>query len=207
MSHTAERDMEYLHDNKIIYRRGTVKDKPSQVFDWGYYYEEGTYECFTLFATKAKINTFKSFRWHLHVLWYLNESMSQDQFMELALFLADKDNGFITFSIPGEVLNTFVREVSLEDLDKAPTNKPRKIIFKDSCTLSRVDKLRIVGRLIGKKRISDPEIYDAMLMLHDDNEKITMNKIAEELGVSTRTVYRNMNAELRKEKELLNSEL
>lgn len=203
----VERQMEYLHDRQLIYRRGVITDKPTQVFDWGSYYEDGTYECYTLFNTRAKINTYKAFQWHLHVLWYLNESITQDQFMELALFLADKANGFTTFSIPGDILNKFVADVSLKDLETAPSNRLRKIIFKDACTLGRIEKLKIVGQLIGKKRISETEIYDAMLMLHDDREKITINKIAEELDVSSRTIYRNMTAELRKEKELLNSEL
>ena len=203
----VERKIEYLHDNKIIYKRGVINDRPSQVFEWGSFYEDGTYECFTLFNTRAKINTYKAFQWHLHVLWYLNEKMTQDQFMELALFIADTANGFTTFSIPGDVLNRFVADVSLKDLELSPTNRPRKIIFKDACVFSRIEKLRIVGQLIGKKKISETEIYDAMLMLHDDREKITIDKIAEELDVSTRTIYRNMTAELRKEKQLLNSEL
>ena len=46
-----------------------------------------------------------------------------------------------------------------------------------------------------------------MLLLHDDNEKLTINKIAEALGVSARTIHRNMSAELKKEKELLNTDL
>lgn len=46
-----------------------------------------------------------------------------------------------------------------------------------------------------------------MLLLHDDGEKLTINKIAESLGVSARTIHRNMSAELKKEKELLNTTL
>lgn len=66
MSH---RRMNYLVDNKIIYRREPITDKPSKVFEWGSYYENGTYQCYTLFNTKAKINTYKSLMWHLLVLW------------------------------------------------------------------------------------------------------------------------------------------
>jgi len=46
-----------------------------------------------------------------------------------------------------------------------------------------------------------------MLLLHDDDKKITIAAIAQTLGVSTRTVYRNMTHELTKEKELLNEEV
>jgi transcriptional antiterminator len=46
-----------------------------------------------------------------------------------------------------------------------------------------------------------------MLYTHDDGEKITVEKLAKYLGCSTRTIYRNMGEELKKEKELLNQEL
>jgi len=38
-------------------------------------------------------------------------------------------------------------------------------------------------------------------------EKITIAKLAEHLGCSTRTVHRNMGVELKKEKQLLNQEI
>jgi transcriptional antiterminator len=47
-------------------------------------------------------------------------------------------------------------------------------------------------------------VYEAMLDLHDNNEKITWNKIAKMLNCSERTVIRNIDNELKKEKELLN---
>jgi transcriptional antiterminator len=46
-----------------------------------------------------------------------------------------------------------------------------------------------------------------MLYTHDDGDKITVEKLANYLGCSTRTIYRNMGNELKKEKELLNQEL
>ena len=52
MSH---RNLDHLHRRKIIYRSFPTTDKPSKVFQWGYFYEEGTYECYDLFRSKAKI--------------------------------------------------------------------------------------------------------------------------------------------------------
>jgi transcriptional antiterminator len=46
-----------------------------------------------------------------------------------------------------------------------------------------------------------------MLYLHDINQKITITKLAQSLKVSTRTIYRSMTEELKKEKELLNKQL
>ena len=62
-----ERNLDYLNRRRIIYRRNPIDDKPSEVFEWGNFYEEGTHECYTLFSTKAKINTYKSLKWHLYV--------------------------------------------------------------------------------------------------------------------------------------------
>ena len=65
------RRMEYLNNNRIIYRRNPVTDKPSDVFEWGNFYKEGTHQCYELFRSKAKNNTFRSLKWHLLVLLYL----------------------------------------------------------------------------------------------------------------------------------------
>ena len=46
-----------------------------------------------------------------------------------------------------------------------------------------------------------------MLYINDLNKKITISGIAKGLNVSTRTIYRNMTEELKREKELLNNEL
>ena len=69
----AHRKIKYLTDKKVIYRCDPINDDPSHEFEWGEYYEDGTYECYELFRTKAKINTYKSLKWHFLVLRYLNQ--------------------------------------------------------------------------------------------------------------------------------------
>ena len=202
------RNMTYLNNNNIIYRRDPVSDKPTEVYGWGYYYEHGTHQCYTLFRSKAKITTYKSLKWHLLVLWYLNPQLSPDKFEELAWIIAEKSNGFATFTMPEQLLKTMIYEISMMDLEQPPKNKLRKVIFKDYTGLSKTEKLSIVGKLIGRgSKASAEDIYETMLLLHDDNKKITVAAIAKVLGVSTRTVYRNMTHELTKEKELLNEEI
>ena len=202
-----ERNMDYLNKRRIVYRRNPISDKPSAKYDWGDFYEDGTHECYTLFQTKAKINTYKSLKWHLLVLWYLNNDMDQDEFAGLASFISDKQNGFVTFTMPPQVLDNIIYDVSMQDLERPPKNKIRKIIFNDNSGLTAEQKLKIVGQMIGKRKLSETEIYDAMLMLHDEGIKITIAKLADSLGCSPRTVHRNMGVELKKEKELLNQEL
>ena len=205
MSH--ERKLDYLNKLRIIYRRNPISDKPTATFKWGDYYEDGTHECYTLFSSKAKITTYKSLKWHLLVLWYLNDHLDQDAFDDLASFICDKENGFVTFYVSPQLLEKIIYDVSIQDLERPPKNKLRKIIFKDNSGLTTKEKLQVVGRMIGKRKLSETEIYDAMLLLHDEHERITIIKLAESLGCSTRTVHRNMSVELKKEKELLNKEL
>ena len=205
MSH--ERKLDYLNKLRIIYRRNPISDKPTATFKWGDYYEDGTHECYTLFSSKAKITTYKSLKWHLLVLWYLNDHLEQDAFDDLASYICDKENGFVTFYVSPQLLEKIIYDVSIQDLERPPKNKLRKIIFKDNSGLTTKEKLQVVGRMIGKRKLSETEIYDAMLLLHDEHERITIIKLAESLGCSTRTVHRNMSVELKKEKELLNKEL
>ena len=206
MSH--DRNLEFLNKRKVIYRRGPINDKPSEVFEWGYYYEQGTHECYELFRSKAKIPTYKSLKWHLYVLWYLNPNIDQNEFETTVRHVCDRKNGFVTFNVSEQLLQNMMYEVSLKDLEEPPNNKQRKIIFKDNCRLTLNEKLSIVGKIIGKtKRINESDIYDAMLYIHDLNQKITINKLAEHFGCATRTIHRNMSNELKKEKELLNQSI
>ena len=94
-----ERNLDYFNRRQIIYRRDPVNDKPTETHSWGYYYESGTYECYTLFNSRAKINTYKSLRWHLYVLWYLNPKVDPDEFLGMCKYLCHKPNGFVTFTI------------------------------------------------------------------------------------------------------------
>jgi len=206
MSH--ERNLKYLNDQRIVYRRMPITDKPTVEATYWDHYIEGTYECYELFRSKAKITTFKSLKWHLLVLWYLNPQLDQDKFMRLAEIIAHKPNGFISFKIHEDLLRKIVYEVSMLDLEEPPKNKLRKVIFKYGNPLSKEEKLRVVGSLIGRsKKFHGDDIYDVMLMLNHDGWSITIARLARGLNCSTRTVHRNMSEELKREKELLNQQL
>jgi len=202
-----DRNTKYLERHRIIYRRNPVTDKPTQTFDWGWHYEDGTHQCYTLFNSRAKINTYRSLKWHLYVLWYLNPQLDQEGFNALAKYICDKRTGFVTFKVSDQLLQSMVYDVSLMDLEKPPPNKLRKVIFKDFTGLDMRQKLSIVGKLVGRKGITENEIYDAMLLINDNEIKITVARLADALGCSTRTIYRNMSNELKKEKELLNQQV
>ena len=75
------RNLTYFNNNRIVYKRDPITDKPTYETDKYMFFEQGTHECYSLFASKAKITTFKSLKWHLLVLWYLNPQLDQDSFM------------------------------------------------------------------------------------------------------------------------------
>ena len=202
-----ERNINYLIKRKVIYRRDPISDIPTETFEWGVYYYEGTYEYYNLFASKAKINTYKSLKWHLYTLWYLNPQLNPDDFTDITRIICDNINGFVTFKVSEQLMQSMIYDVSLQDLEKPPPNKLRKIIFKDYCGLNTRQKLSIVGQMVGRKSLSSSEIYEAMIMLHDNNEKITIKKLSTSLKCSTRTIHRNIGNELKKEKALLNQQL
>jgi hypothetical protein len=203
-----ERNLTYLNNNRIVYRRHPVTDIPTED-NWMYmYYIDGTYECYELFRSKAQITTYKSLKWHLLVLWYLNPQLDQDDFMKLAEVICNKPNGFVSFAIHAELLRKIVYEVSMLDLDEPPKNKLRKVIFKPNCGLTKEEKLQIVGIFIGRtKRITEDNIYECMLEINNNGNKITIAKLAKLLKCTSRTIHRNMCEELKREKELLNQQI
>ena len=139
------RNLTYFNNNRIVYKRDPITDVPTHETNKYMFFEQGTYECYHLFTSKAKITTFKSLKWHLLVLWYLNPQLDQDQFMKVAEILAYKPNGFTSFAIHSDLLRKIVYEVSMLDLEEPPKNKLRKVIFKYGSGLSKEEKLSIVG--------------------------------------------------------------
>ena len=200
-------NLDYLHRRKVVYRRDPIEPPDIETNQY-MFFEKGTHQAYDLFKGNAKINTYKSLKWHLLVLWYLNPQMDPDEFNSMSEFITNKDNGFTTFSISKNGLERIIHDVYMCDLDKPPTNRLRKVIFKMGSGLDKFEKLSIVGKLIGRtKRVHSDDIYECMISLHDMNKKITIRAISDALGCSSRTVHRNMCDELKREKELLNREI
>ena len=203
-----ERNLELLNKRRVVYRRLPITDVPDIENDMYMFFENGTYQCYDLFKSTAKITTYKSLKWHLLVIWYLNPGMDQDEFMDIALDISAKTNGYVSFNVPTNLLNKIVYEVSMLDLIDPPKNKLRKVIFKLHCGLAKDEKLRIVGQLIGRSNKTHPDdVYQAMIDIHDLGQKITIKRISDVLRVSSRTVHRYMCEDLKREKELLNKQL
>ena len=204
MSH--DRNIKWLNDRHVIYRRDPVSDVPTVETAHYKYYEDGTHECYHLFNSKAKITTYRSLKWHFYVLYFLN----QDKGLlptHVYEFIADKENGFVTFFISDRKLQAMIDDV-FQNGGEPPVNKKRKILFKDYSGLTPNEKMSIVGTLIGRSSYIDGEaIYQCMLDINDMGKKITWAKVAGLLNCSTRTIQRNINDCLKKEKAILNLEL
>tara|TARA_B100000287_G_scaffold312866_1_gene296232 strand:+ start:40 stop:654 length:615 start_codon:yes stop_codon:yes gene_type:complete len=203
----SQRRIDYLNRNRIIYRRDPINDSPTEVYPWGKYYYNGTFECYELFKSKAKISSFKSLKWHLLVLKYLNPDLEDHKFKEIIYFITNKKNGFITFNIKEKYLIDMLNKLE-DELDRPPINRKRKIIFNQHTNLNTQEKLQIVGQLVGRNKIiGEKDIYECMLNINETGNKITINKIANILNCSPRTIYRVMGEELKNEKINLNEKI
>ena len=202
MSH---RNLDYLHRNRVAYKMFPTSDKPTKTFTWGYFFENGTHQCYDLFRSKAKITSYKSLKWHMYVLFYINPHVSDIIMKKIIDHVCNKDNGFITFTVKDNIKDSMISDVIASDLNEPPKNKLRKVIFKDSTGLSTKQKLKIVGELIGKSKIvNNDDIYECMLEINNSNRRITIANLARILGCSSRTIHRNMDKQLKKEKDILN---
>jgi hypothetical protein len=201
MSH--ERNMKWLNARRVAYRQDPINDVPTEETALYSYYEKGTYECYHLFRSKAKITTYRSLKWHFLVLYYLNQDIGLLP-SHVYEFIANKDNGFVTFFIGDRKLNEMIDDVFLIG-GEPPKNKLRKIIFKDYSGLTASEKMSIVGSLVGRSsKVNEEAIYQCMIDLNDNGKTITWKEIATILNCSTRTVQRKLNEQLRSEKQILN---
>ena len=89
-----------------------------------------------------------------------------------------------------------------------PTTLTVLIIFKEFSGLTTEQKMSIVGQMVGRsKKITEDDIYQAMLDINESGKKITNKSLSDLLRCSTRTIQRNTSNTLKKEKELLNDTL
>ena len=200
-----DRRFKYLWDRQVVCRRNPTTDIPDEETDTYMFFKEGTHQCYDLFRSKAKITTYRSFKWHMLVLWYLNPDWEKDDAIDIAMYIADKTNGFTTFNMNKWNIERVINDIYLMDLEEPPRNKLRKIVFKHNCGLTKSEKLSIVGKLIGRLNgVKKEDIYTSMLLLNDSDQKITIAKLAKSLKCTPRTIHRHMCKELKQVKEELN---
>ena len=180
------RNLEHLHRKRFQYKKEPTTDIPTKKYYWGSYYEGGTYQDYRLFYSKAKITTYKSLAWHIQSLRYINIGWCEDDFRKIIYFISD------------------IKKALSNDFLFKPKNRKKTLVFKDGTGLSRNQKLKITGEMVGRSKIVDNEsIYECMLYINGDKRKITISNIAKILNCSTRTIHRTMNIELKKKRTYL----
>ena len=128
-----DRRFKYLWDRQVVCRRNPTTDIPDEETDTYMFFKEGTHQCYDLFRSKAKITTYRSFKWHMLVLWYLNPEWTEHDAMDIAMYISYKPNGFTTFTINRWNVARLIDDISVMDLEEPPRNKLRKIVFKHNC--------------------------------------------------------------------------
>ena len=111
-----DRRFKYLWNKQVVYRRDPITYIPDEETNTYMFYKDGTHQCYDLFRSKAKITTWRSFYWHILVLWHLNPEWEDADAMEIATYLAYKPNGFTTFNMNKWNIARLVYEVSILDL-------------------------------------------------------------------------------------------
>jgi hypothetical protein len=197
----VERNLEYLHENRIIYRN-IPKDIHDMVeTEQYYYYPSGTNVCYTLFQGDHKISSYKALFWNFLVLKYLNPGVD---LLHVFKFIADEDNGFIYFKL--RELDTMIDDVINSD-DTPPVNNIRKVVFKMNSKLTPKEKISLANSLIHRKRITTKVISDAITEIAEKGEKINYKEIADVLGCSVKSISRNIDTKLKNKISDLNNNI
>ena len=189
MGNEIESKMDLLHRKKIIYKGYPDEKEATSTYEWGWFYEEGTYDYFNLFNTKHKITTYAQLFWYLSVLRYLNPLLDENKLSDVAKIISNPSNGFMLFKPIHKSIENMVNDVLNIDSGERPKNRIKKVIFKDFCGLTANEKISISNKIINqayrdrgetrpktggrKKQIDASTIYEAMLLLNDQRIKIT----------------------------------
>ena len=204
---TPNRKIEWLWNQRIVTTRYPITDKPTKTFHWGWFYEQGTYEYYSLFRSPHMIKTPNGFSWHLRVLHHLND-FSYDELVSVANFIACKRNGFTASYINDQTRDDIITKLWDDKSGKAPENRLRKVIFKIGCGLETHEKRSITGQLIGRSsRITTDDVIDCAHLISESNKKITISGIGRSLGCSRVFLYGIMNKNVKEQIHRLNEDL
>lgn len=162
-----------------------------------------------LYRTERKLNSLWEVKYVGEVLLYLNPDMNYLTFKEMLLTLTDRGNGHIirTYS-KIKVVNMCEELYNQFDSESLPyVRRKRKIVFNYSRSISKDEKMSIVGQVIGRGNITQEKLYCAVESLIEKGGKITIVNIAKELKCCRQTIYRHLSRALREVIDYHNSNL
>ena len=117
-----DRQFKYLINRRVVWRQEPTTDIPDEETKEYMFFKNGTYQYYDLFRSKAKITTYRSFKWHMLVLWYLNPEWTEDDALDIAIYLSYKPNGF-TSQILISAKNNETNEIEEYSVSRLNTNK------------------------------------------------------------------------------------
>lgn len=201
------RRIKWLWDRRISTVQYPVEDTPTMEFPWGYYFKDGTYECYELFRSPHKICSYKGYKWHIAVLKHIN-NLTTDKFKEVCLYIADVKNGFVARELDPIKVWSIVADVLDDDTHDAPPNVRRKVIFKVGCSLEAHEKKLIIGQLTGRiGRLKGKDVSSHMMYIHHMGRKITITELSKLMNCSRVSVYSIMDDDLNSTMKTLNESL
>lgn len=133
---------------------------------------------YKLYRTTRKINSFNELKYIAEKFLYLNPDFDIDLMKKLFIQLSDRGNGHIIRTYGDERVESMIDAVNRQrPLPYCP--RYRKIIFNPGKRISRVDKMKIVGKLINAKEKPTKQELDQIIQeLWTDNIKITISEVS-----------------------------
>lgn len=159
---------------------------------------------YTLYRTTRKINSFNELKYIAEKFVYLNPDFNIETMVMLFLHISDRSNGHIIRTYGQQRVENMVYEVY--DNKKIPyCHRLRKVIFNPSKKIDRKTKMKIVGQLISTKQRPAPEYIASIIKeLFEENQKITISKVAEKANTSRYMIRWYFDKEVCNEINLMN---
>lgn len=159
---------------------------------------------YTLYRTTRKINSFNELKYIAEKFVYLNPDFNVEIMVMLFLHISDRSNGHIIRTYGQQRVENMVYEVY--DNKKTPyCHRLRKVIFNPSKKIDRKTKMKIVGQLISTKQRPAPEYIASIIKeLFEENQKITISKVAEKANTSRYMIRWYFDKEVCNEINLMN---
>ena len=162
---------------------------------------------YSLYRSKRKINSFSELEYTAEKFVHLNPDFNLDLMKSLFVSLSDRDNGHIVRTYGKDRVEAMVESVYIKR--KEPyISRLRKIIFNPNKMLSKEEKMKIVGEIIGSKPvISEEDINLVVDDLYLSKEPVTIAKLAELCDTSRYMIKKSITDEVMEKINAMNSKI
>jgi hypothetical protein len=142
------------------------------------YFPEGV-RFYRLYRTSRKINSFAELEYVAEKFIHLNPDYELEHMKRLFVQLSERSSGHTIRTYGQDRVEAMVESVCKKR--KVPyCPKLRKVVFNPSKRMSKSEKMKIVGQLIGTKpRLSEKDLIAVIEDMAENKIKITVSKIAE----------------------------